>query len=210
MEEIRVGLEHGVDNFEHTGLGTAPGYPEDVLESLRERNASLFWTPTTSPLHVMQYTGEIFPERLDSPEWREGMPPEMAAEIRTSLDNIPELPYYALFPSRIPKLATKFQQLRDTGVQLMIGTDAGIPTMFHNDATWREMVLWTELGVPPMQVIQAATLWPSRFMKVQDEVGTLSAGKLADIIAVRGDPLTRMEVLRDVDLVIKGGEVVKQ
>lgn len=209
MEEIRVGLKHGVDNFEHTGLGTAPGYAEDVLQALRERNASLFWTPTISPLLVMHYTGEVFPERLDSPEWREFMPDEVADEIRASLSDIPELPYYALFPSRIPRLPEKFRQLRETGVQLMIGTDAGIPTMFHNDATWREMALWTELGVAPMQVIQAATLWPARFLKVDADLGALAPGKLADVIAVRGDPLTRMDVLRDVDLVIKGGKRVK-
>jgi len=205
MEEIRVGLRHGVDNFEHTGLGTAPGYPEDILEQLRERNSSLYWTPTVSPLFTMQYTGEIFPERLDDPRWRRGMPEDLANEIRGSLARITQLPYYALFPSRIPKLATKFAQLRDTGVTLMIGTDSGIPTMFHNDSTWREMALWVELGVPPMQVIQAATLWPSRFLRAGNDIGVLAEGRYADVIAVRGDPLTDMRVLEHVDMVFKGG-----
>ncbi len=209
MEEIRAGLKHGVDNFEHTGLGTAPGYPEDVLEGLRERNASLFWTPTVSPLLTMHHTGEVFPERLDDPRWRLGMPDDLANEIRTSLDAIPHLPYYALFPSRIPKLADKFAQLRDTGVTLMIGTDSGIPTMFHNDSTWREMALWVDYGVPPMQVIQAATLWPARFLDAEDDIGVLAVGRYADVIAVRGDPLTDMSVLRDVDMVFKGGERVR-
>ena len=208
-EEIRVGLEHGVDNFEHTGLGTAPGYPQDILRALNERNASLYWTPTISPLYVMQYSGEIFPERLDDPTWRAGMPAEMADEIRASLVDIPRLPYYALFPSRISLLPAKFHQIRATGVQLMIGTDAGIPSVFHNDATWREMALWVDLGVPPMQVIQAATLWPARFLRVEDDLGTLAPGRLADIIAVRGDPLHNMGVLRNVDVVIQGGKRVK-
>ncbi|MCZ6856897.1 MAG: amidohydrolase family protein [Gemmatimonadetes bacterium] len=208
-DEIRRGLDFGIDNFEHTGLATAPGYPEDILRRLRERNATLFWTPTISPLYVMQYTGEIFPERLDDPAWRVGMTPAMANEIRASLENIPRLPYYALFPNRIPLLPEKFQQIRETGVQLMIGTDAGIPSMFHSDATWREMDKWVELGVPPMQVIQAATLWPARFLKVQDDLGTLAPGRLADIIAVRGDPLHRMDVLRHVDVVVQGGRRVR-
>lgn len=209
MEEIRVGLRAGVQNFEHTGLGTAPAFPDDIMEALKERNASLFWTPTVSPLLVMHYTGEVFPERLDDPSWRDGMPDEMADEIRESLRAIPHLPYYALFPSRIPRLETKFQQLRETGVQLLIGTDAGIPTMFHNDATWREMDLWVRWGMDPMQVIQAATLWPSRFMGVENDVGTLAVGRRADIIAVRGDPLSQMSVLRNVELVLKDGRVVK-
>jgi imidazolonepropionase-like amidohydrolase len=206
MAEIRVGLKHGVDNFEHTGLGTAPGYPEDILVALRERNTALYWTPTIAPLYVMQYTGEVFPERLDDPRWREGMPREMADEIRKSLSHIPSLPYYALFPSRIPILPQKFTQLRETGVRLMIGTDAGIPSMFHNDATWREMAKWVELGIAPMQVIQAATLWPARFLRVDRDLGTLAAGRLADIIAVRGDPLSDMRAMRDVEIVIKDGK----
>lgn len=209
MEEIRMGLRHGVDNFEHTGLGTAPGYPEDILAQLRERNTALYWTPTISPLYVMQYTGEVFPERLDDPRWREGMPDAMADEIRRSLEHIPALPYYALFPSRIPLLPHKFNQLRETGVRLLIGTDAGIPSMFHNDATWREMLKWTELGVPPMQVIQAATLWPARFLRVEEDLGTLAPGRIADVIAVRGDPLTDMRAMRDVGVVVKGGRQVR-
>jgi imidazolonepropionase-like amidohydrolase len=209
MAEIRVGLEHGVDGFEHTGLGTAPGYPEDILLALRERNTALYWTPTISPLYVMQYTGERFPERLDDPRWREFMPQQMADEIRASLSHIPALPYYALFPSRIPLLPHKFNQIRETGVRLLIGTDAGIPSMFHNDATWREMAKWVELGVPAMQVIQAATLWPARALRVDAELGTLAPGRLADIIAVRGDPLTDMRAMRDVEMVVKGGKRVR-
>ena len=209
MEEIRRGLKFGVDNFEHTGLGTAPGYADDVLQQLRERNSSLYWTPTISPLYTMYHTGQFFPERLDDPSWREGMPADMANEIRQSLSAIPHLPYYALFPSRIPLLPSKFRQLRETGVRMLIGTDAGIPSNFHNDATWREMVKWVELGVSPMETIQAATLWPARALRAEDRIGVLAAGRYADIIAVRGDPLTDMTVMRDVRVILKGGSRVR-
>lgn len=206
VEEILVGLEHGVDNFEHTGLGTAPGYPERVMRELRERNLDLHWTPTVSPLYVMRYTGSRFPERLDDPGWRRFMPDSMAREIRASLEHIPRLPYYADFPARIPTLPDKFGQLREAGVKMMIGTDAGIPSMFHIDATWREMERWQRLGVDPMRIIQAATLVPARFLGVQDRLGTLAPGKLADVIAVRGDPLRDMRAMRDVEVVVKDGQ----
>ncbi|MGQ0640432.1 MAG: amidohydrolase family protein, partial [Gemmatimonadaceae bacterium] len=209
MEEIRRGLRFGVDNFEHTGLGTAPGYPEDVLQGMRERNTSLYWTPTISPLYTMYAAGQSFAERLDDPAWREGMPKEMADEIRRSLDAIPHLPYYALFPSRIPILPHKFQQLRSTGVRLLIGTDAGIPSNFHNDATWREMVKWVELGVSPMETIQSATLWAARALRAEDRIGVLAAARYADVIAVRGDPLSDMTVMRDVRIVVQGGKRIR-
>jgi imidazolonepropionase-like amidohydrolase len=209
MEEIRIGLDAGVDGFEHTGLGTAPGYAPDVLQRLRERNSALYWTPTLSPLFTLYESGTLFPERLDDPAWREFMLPEMATEIRSSLSSITQLPYYALFPSRIPLLPAKFAQLRETGVRLMIGTDAGIPAMFHGDATWREMVKWRELGVPPMEVLQSATLWPARFLRAEDRIGVLAAGRYADIIMVRGDPLLDMTVMRDVRAVFQGGRRIR-
>jgi imidazolonepropionase-like amidohydrolase len=209
MDEIRIGLDVGVDGFEHTGLGTAPGYAPDVLQRLRERNSSLFWTPTLSPLYALYETGTIFPERLDDPSWRTFMPPEMASEIRASLSTITQLPYYALFPSRIPILPQKFAQLRETGVRLMIGTDAGIPAMFHGDATWREMVKWRELGVPAMEVLQSATLWPARFLRAEDRIGVLAPGRYADVILVRGDPLLDMTVMRDVRAVFQGGRKIR-
>lgn len=209
MGEIRMGLKHGVDDFEHTGLGTAPSYAPDVLQQLRERNSALYWTPTVSPLYTLYETGTVFPERLDDPAWREGMPKEMADEIRTSLEHIPQLPYYALFPTRIPLLPQKFRDLRATGVRLMIGTDAGIPAMFHGDATWREMVRFVELGVPAMETIQAATLWPARFLRAEDRIGVLAPGRYADIILVHGNPLTDMTVMRDIRAVIQGGKRVR-
>ena len=209
MQEIRIGLKYGVDDFEHTGLGTAPGYPDDILTALRERNSSLYWTPTISPLYTLYHTGTVFPERLDDPSWREFMPNDMAREIRASLEHIPHLPYYSLFPARLPILPVKFKQLREAGVRLMIGTDAGIPAMFHNDATWREMVKWVELGVSPMETLQSATLWPARFLRRERDFGVLAEGRYADIILVRGDPLTDMTVMRDVRVVIQGGRRVK-
>lgn len=209
MEEIRVGLDVGVDGFEHTGLGTAPGYAPDVLQRLRERNSALYWTPTISPLYTLYESGTVFPERLDDAAWRSFMPNEMASEIRRSLETISQLPYYALFPSRIPLLPKKFQELRETGVRMMIGTDAGIPAMFHGDATWREMVKWREFGVPAMEIVQAATLWPARFLGAEDRIGVLAPGRYADIVLVRGDPLTDMTVMRNVASVIQGGKKVR-
>jgi imidazolonepropionase-like amidohydrolase len=81
--------------------------------------------------------------------------------------------------------------------------------MFHNDATWREMVKWVELGVPPMEVLQSATLWPARFFGREDDFGVLAPGRYADIVGVRGDPLTDMSVLRSPDLILKGGSIVR-
>jgi len=81
---------------------------------------------------------------------------------------------------------------------------------FHSQSTWNELDVWVnEFGYDPMLAIKAATYWPSVAMGVSNEVGTISEGKYADIIAVRGDVLRHISLLQDVDMVIKKGKRVK-
>jgi imidazolonepropionase-like amidohydrolase len=213
-EEIRRGLLAGVDCFEHTGLATAPEYPADIIAAIAERTAKmslgpLFWTPTIEGLLNYEYLRDN-PEALDDPAWHEGLPDAMVADIRQSLEHTDRLPYFQLTAARRPTLARKFRQLRDAGVVQLIGTDSGIPMNFHSHSTWRELDAWvTTLGVDPMTAIRAATYWPSVAMKVDGRVGTVSAGKYADIIAVRGDVLRYISLLQRVDVVVKRGVRVK-
>ena len=208
-DEIRVGLRHGIDCFEHTGLATEPGYPEDILDGIRKRNQTLYWCPTIEGLFLADYTARSFPERLDDPTWQREMPKEIAQDIRRSLQDVTHLDYFTLTFRRLPTLPHKFQQLRDTGVTLLVGTDSGIPGNFHTDSTWRELQTWVRLGMTPMQAIAGATRWPARFLKQDKELGTLAPGRLADLIAVRGDVLTHIDLLQRVDVVVKGGVRVK-
>jgi imidazolonepropionase-like amidohydrolase len=62
----------------------------------------------------------------------------------------------------------------------------------------------------PMQAIQAATMGGADLLGIADKVGSIRAGKLADLIAVRGDPLNNVRLLEDVRFVMKQGEVYKQ
>ena len=206
-EEIRRGLQAGVDCFEHTGLATKPGYEEDILQMIRERNATLYWCPTMEGLFLFEQT-EKYPERLDDQRLKRDLPPDMYKDVHDSLRNVSQLQYFALTPRRIPTLAGKFKQLRDAGVTIIVGTDSGIPLNFHFDSTWRELKTMVDLGMPPMDAIRAATYWPAQLLK-QPNLGTVAAGKLADIIVVDGDPLTDMTSLRNVVHVVKDGRVYK-
>jgi imidazolonepropionase-like amidohydrolase len=209
-EEIRRGLIAGVDNFEHTGLAAAPEYPDDILKAIRERAANmaagpLFWTPTIEGLFNYEYIRDD-PEHIDDTAWHEGLPKNIIDDIKQSLAHPERLDYFRATPSRRPTLARKFQQLRDAGVTLLIGTDSGIPMKFHSGSTWRELDAWVNLlGVDPMTTIRAATFWPAVAMRKEREVGTISPGKYADIIAVRGDVLRYINLLQRVDIVIKRG-----
>ena len=213
-EEIRMGLEVGVDCFEHTGLSSAPKYPDDVMQMITERTANmskgpLFWCPTVEGLYNYEYVRDN-PEKLDNDSWHLGLPDSVVTDIKKSIAHPDRLPYFQLTPSRRPTLKTKIDQLLDAGVVLMIGTDSGIPMKFHSQSTWNELDVWVnEFDIDPMYAIRAATYWPSLWMGVADEVGTITPGKYADIIAVDGDVLRYISLLQDVDMVIKHGKRYK-
>jgi len=213
-EEIRRGLIAGVDCFEHTGLSSSPRYPDDVMEMLKERTAQmnkgpLFWTPTIEGLYNYEYVRDN-PEKLDNDSWHLGLPDTVIQDITNSLKYPERLPYFQLTPVRRPTLATKINQLREAGVVLLIGTDSGIPMKFHSQSTWNELDVWVnEFGFDPMYALRGATYWPSVLMGVDKDYGTISEGKYADIIAVKGDVLRYISLLQDVDMVMKHGKKVK-
>ncbi|MGB5497811.1 MAG: amidohydrolase family protein [Maribacter sp.] len=213
-EEIRSGLQVGVDCFEHTGLSSAPKYPDDIMDLIKERTAQmnlgpLFWCPTVEGLYNYEYMRDN-PEKLDNDSWHLGLPDSVIVDIEKSIAHPDRMPYFQLTPSRKPTLETKIKQLLDAGVVLMIGTDSGIPMKFHSQSTWNELDVWVnEFGIDPMYAIRSATYWPALWMGVEDEVGTITPGKYADIIAVNGDVLRYISLLQDVDMVIKHGKRYK-
>lgn len=213
-EEIRRGLKAGIDCFEHTGLSSAPEYPADVIEMIKERTAQmnlgpLFWTPTVEGLYNYEYVRDN-PEKLDNDSWHLGLPDSIIQDIKQSIRYPGRLPYFQITPTRRPTLERKVKQLMDAGVVLLIGTDSGIPMKFHSQSTWNELDVWVnEFGIDPMYAIKAATYWPSVIQGVSDEVGTISEGKYADIIAVDGDVLRYISLLQNVNMVIKHGKRYK-
>lgn len=213
-EEIRMGLKAGISYFEHTGLAAAPEYPEDVVAALRERTGNMasgpvFWTPTIEGLFNFPHTVRNH-EFIDGTDWHEGLTPEIIADIRESLAHPERISYFQQTPQRWPTLKRKFQQLRESGVVLLIGTDSGIPMKFHSGSTWNELDVWVnQLGVSVIDAIRAATYWPAVAMKADKDYGTVTDGKYADIIAVKGDVLKQVALLQKVDIVIKHGRQVK-
>lgn len=67
-----------------------------------------------------------------------------------------------------------------------------------------------EAGMPPMKAIQAATLEAARLLRAESDLGSVEKGKLADLVAVRRDPLADVAALQDVAFVMKGGAIVKR
>jgi len=100
-----------------------------------------------------------------------------------------------------------FERALKIGTPIAFGTDVGgIPHKFAA----REFSYMVELGMSPAAAIASATINTAKLFRLDGETGTLEAGKLADIIAVKGDPLQDVTVLETVDFVMKGGRVAKR
>ena len=151
------------------------------------------------------------PEKLDNDCWHRGLKDDTIADIKQSISSPGQLAYTRLTPLRKPTLKRKITQLREAGVVFLVGTDSGIPMKFHCQSTWNEMdVLVRVMGLPVMDVIRAAVYWPAVMMGVEADYGTISEGKMADIIAVRGDVLEYINLMQNVEFVMKHGKIVKQ
>ena len=100
-----------------------------------------------------------------------------------------------------------FRKAVAAGVKIGFGTDIGVCPFGQNG---REFNLMVQNGMTPMQAIIAATLADADLLGLADRLGSISKGKLADLIAVRGDPLTNVRLLEDVRFVMKQGTIYRQ
>lgn len=101
-----------------------------------------------------------------------------------------------------------FRRALKAGVKIAFGTDAGGFAWTINPA--KEFTYMVKWGMTPVQAIRSATATAAELLGWSDQVGTIEAGKFADIVAVPGDPLADVTALEKVDFVMKGGAVVKK
>ncbi len=104
------------------------------------------------------------------------------------------------------KQRENFKKAFQAGVKIAYGTDAGIYPHGLNGRQFSKMVEW---GMTPMQAIQSATVNAADLLGWQERIGSISAGKYADIVAVSADPLSKISVLENVQFVMKDGAVYK-
>ena len=106
-----------------------------------------------------------------------------------------------------PLIQKTFERAHKAGVKIAFGTDSGVSA--HGDNA-KEFALMVEAGMSPANALLSATVNSAELLGISDILGTLSEGKLADIVAVSGNPLEDISVMESVSFVMKDGIVYKQ
>jgi imidazolonepropionase-like amidohydrolase len=100
-----------------------------------------------------------------------------------------------------------FQKAMKMGVKICFGTDVGA---FEHGTSSREFVRMVEYGMKPIDAIRSATIRGAELLRMEKQIGSIETGKLADIIAVEGDPLSDIKAITKVTFVMKSGKVYKE
>jgi Amidohydrolase family len=211
--DVVRGAAAQLDGFLGTAMGAAP-FPAEVMQALTGRLTQagarpIAWSPAISSILNLESLQQNR-EPLDDPRAIAELPDLVATDIKGSLAGLDRIAASELPVAAAPSLCEKLHQLDQANVLLLLGSGAGAPGHLQSRATWQEIDFWVrQCGIPATRAIRAATHDAATAMGVGHESGAISPGKIADIIAVRGDVLRDPGLLQSVDIVIKRGRRVR-
>lgn len=217
----RTAVEAGVDRLHHVFTADAlSDYSDDDLRMLVRGAkptgtgpmANILRGPYIVPTIEMRqaYARALrFPGLLDHPRFKSEFPTDIYEHLRSTWTDPASIPWGIGAAQRVETAKRKLQKFIAVGgrEQIIAGTDAGSPLNVHSPLL-REIRNLHEAGLTPMEAIQSATMRPAQMQGVLQDLGTVTAGKLADIVVVDGDPLQDLSVIEHrIVLIVKDGKV---
>jgi imidazolonepropionase-like amidohydrolase len=207
-DDLLPALEAGVDGWLGVGDGSAAPWPPGVAEALARRPAAtpLVVASLLSPALGLGWLKSTH-EPLDDRRWREGWPALVADDVRESLSDavIAELAARDS-AARQEVRAKRVAALVGAGALVVAGSGAGLPAQLPAAALAAEIeALALAAGLGSAEAIRRATYWPAVALGVQHESGTVTVGKYADLLCVRGDVLRHVDRISDVEAVFRRG-----
>lgn len=223
IEAYRTAVRAGVDRLHHVFTAESPADHSDEDLRLLVRgekpvgtgpSANILRGPYIVPTIEMRnaYARALqFPEVVDHPRLHEVVPADIYPFLRETWQRPQAIPWGIGATERVKAAKRKLRRFIEAGgrEQLVAGTDAGSPLNFHSPLA-REIANLVEAGLSPLEAIQAATLRAAQMQGVDARLGTVSVGKLADLVLIDGDPLQDITLLQHrIAHVVKDGVVVR-
>ncbi|MCY4364549.1 MAG: amidohydrolase family protein [Gammaproteobacteria bacterium] len=187
---------------------------DTILQDMVENN--VMFVPTHSLWEAFLRHDEAAAD-LDDPILRDSVPhflldymqdPDYRAEETRRFLAVADMPVYQWAEDKIPIFSENIFKAHQAGVIVAAGTDAGGPVGFNfqgYNLPW-EVKLFVQAGLTPMEALVAATLNGARVIGVEDQLGTVEAGKLADLLILTANPLDDIENIRQIETIIYKGK----
>jgi len=206
---LQAGVDSGMDMVNHIQ------YVYSVMKRNKDRSVNFEDSTSVAVVKFIKDHHTVIDPTLGVFEMLFRSNKEDITNVEPAFYTLPP-PYQVIFkttgmePANATRLAPIWQSfvkcvkvLYDAGIPIIAGTDQDFPGYSLD----RELELYVQAGLTPLQAIQTATITPAAVMKMDKETGSLQEGKHADIIIVDGDPLTNIRDIRKVITVIKSGKI---
>jgi tetratricopeptide (TPR) repeat protein len=204
LNQARDAVKAGTDGLAHMVSDQEIGL--EFLAEMRQKN--VYCIPTLALFDALSGGMWTIQDSLAGSLIQQGVSREVIADLAKKKE-IPGIDdSLAAWRQTIDFAKINAKKMADHGIRLVVGTDAGNPAVFFGPSVHREMELMVEAGISPAKVIKAATLNAAQIVGEEDALGTISDGKLADILVVEGNPLDDIRNTQNTFLVIKNGKIL--
>jgi imidazolonepropionase-like amidohydrolase len=206
---LQQGVDSGMDMINHIQ------YVYQVMKRNKDRSVDLTDSTNQAVLRFIKEHGTVIDPTLGVFEMIFRNTKDDITQMEPAYRTLP-LPLQALFRNMgmAPDVAPRYKPimasaekitkaLYDAGVPVVAGTDMGFPGY----SVARELELYVEAGLSPLQALQTATIIPAQVMKLDKVTGHIAPGLKADLVIVEGDPLARIRDIRNVRTVVKDGRL---
>ncbi|MEL6675133.1 MAG: amidohydrolase family protein [Bacteroidota bacterium] len=213
LKTARLAVEAGADILVHSVDDREIG--DDFIELLKEKKVSYIPTLIVGDNYMVPFKREpgftaadfrlaepfVLGSLMDIRHLPEGIVPTYMRNLLKSSQR---------FPSKQPLMKKNLKKLVDAGVNVVTGTDAGNIGTLHASSFYSELSAMADAGMSPWELLKASSLNAARMLGQEDEWGTVSEGKTADLVFLSTNPLDSLSSLQHPFLILKNGQEFQQ
>jgi imidazolonepropionase-like amidohydrolase/ABC-type transport system involved in cytochrome c biogenesis permease component len=207
--DIADALDAGASGIEHGSFREA--IPEALFARMKHQGAA--YDPTLMVVESIKAMVQGSTAPIERSLVQQTAPPELLASIRSPVASPQSQAIrqaYAGYPLNLEIAKRNLAAAHRAGVTLVTGTDSGNPLALHGPGVHRELQLWVEAGIAPLDALQAATYNAARLLGASNRIGLIRPGYEASLLLVDGNPLQDISAAERISMVMFKGERVNR